>query len=108
VTGGGGNDRLFGDDGNDTLAGGPGNDVLIGGTGNDFLGGGPGRDRLDGGAGADTLDARDHAAGDSVACGPRRDRVKADRGDRVARDCERVQWTGRLTHLSRRPIPGQS
>jgi hypothetical protein len=88
-----GPDRLTGGAGNDRFNGGAGNDTLIGGAGNDTLVGGPGKDKLNGGAGADRLDARDRAKGDRVTCGPGRDTVQADRGDRVARDCERIRWT---------------
>jgi hypothetical protein len=83
-------DRLVGGGRADVLRGGAGADILIGGAGNDRLTGGPGRDRLDGGAGNDVLDARDHHGGDVVRCGAGRDRVLADRGDRVGRDCESV------------------
>jgi Ca2+-binding RTX toxin-like protein len=83
-------DVLLGGRGNDRLSGGAGNDRLSGGAGNDRLVGGPGRDRLDGGAGRDTLDAHDRASGDIVTCGPGRDVAIVNRGDRVARDCERV------------------
>ena len=54
VTGGSGNDTLYGQAGNDTLNGGLGSDVLYGGGGNDTLNGGPGADFMDGGAGNDT------------------------------------------------------
>ena len=64
ITGGNGNDFLYGMGGNDTLNGGAGNDVLDGGegadnlqggTGNDKMTGGEGNDRLDGGEGADLM-----------------------------------------------------
>ena len=55
VTGGGGNDPLYGSYGDDTVAGGDGNDSLHGDTGNDKLYGGANDDSLDGGAGADTM-----------------------------------------------------
>jgi hypothetical protein len=76
----GGNDRLFGEGGNDRLYGGSGNDRLVGGNG---------RDLLDGGPGADVISARDRTH-DTIRCGSGRDTVTADRGDAVARDCERV------------------
>jgi Ca2+-binding RTX toxin-like protein len=91
LSGGAGNDRLTGGRGNDHLTGGAGNDRLTGGAGNDHLNGGTGRDRLDGGAGDDVLDARDGRPGDTVRCGPGRDRALVDRGDRVSRDCESVR-----------------
>ncbi|PIE45789.1 MAG: hypothetical protein CSA45_01630, partial [Gammaproteobacteria bacterium] len=64
VTGGDGNDRIYGEGGDDELHGGAGNDLLRGawGTdslygddGNDELHGGADNDILDGGAGADVL-----------------------------------------------------
>lgn len=69
LTGGGGNDLLFGAQnvgvgpgntlnggaGNDFLLGGNGNDILIGGDGDDVLVGGMGNDTLTGGAGNDVF-----------------------------------------------------
>ena len=109
-----GDDNITGGAGRDCLEGGPGSDLLSGRTGNDVLTGGPGSDRLAGGSGADRLtDAptsyafglgsgsnrlaggpgRDvidvaNARRDIVQCGPGRDTVSADRGDRL-RGCER-------------------
>ena len=88
-----GADALRGVAGNDDLFGGPGRDSLGGGAGNDKLNGGTGPDYLSGGAGFDVIDARDRSI-DRVACGPGVDLVKADRHDRVSRDCERVRRTG--------------
>ena len=51
---------------------------------------GRGRDRVSGGSGNDTINTRDGER-DTVTCGPGRDRVRADRIDTVARDCEIVQ-----------------
>lgn len=56
VTGGGGNDILFGDGASNVLSGGAGADILVGNGGDDTLLGGDGRDILIGGAGADSLD----------------------------------------------------
>src|SRR5262249_10095570 len=50
LTGGSGDDILFGDDGNDSLSGGAGNDVLVGGLGRDNLAGGARVDLPIGGA----------------------------------------------------------
>ncbi|WP_103333614.1 Hint domain-containing protein [Pseudotabrizicola formosa] len=50
------NDLIYGDAGDDTLYGEHGNDTLYGGIGNDGLFGGIGADLLDGGAGNDLLD----------------------------------------------------
>ena len=44
ITGGAGDDQLWGQNGNDTLLGGAGDDVLRGGAGNDFMAGGTGND----------------------------------------------------------------
>jgi Ca2+-binding RTX toxin-like protein len=64
ISGGGGNDRIFGLGGNDTLEGGnghdevdggAGNDILLGGNGNDLIVGGVGLDTMTGGAGADNF-----------------------------------------------------
>jgi Ca2+-binding RTX toxin-like protein len=47
VTGGSGNDRLFGDTESNTLVGGTGNDILRGGAGANVLNGGDGTDTVD-------------------------------------------------------------
>ncbi len=91
LTGTGRADVLHGLGGADRISGGAGADRLFGDAGDDVLVGGPGRDVLDGGRGRDTLDARDGAGGDRLTCGAGRDVAKADRGDRVARDCETVR-----------------
>ncbi|WFW60042.1 hypothetical protein NFJ76_20175 [Citrobacter freundii] len=61
ITGGNGNDFLYGMGGNDTLNGGAGNDVLDGGEGADNLQGGTGNDKMTGGAGNDRLDGGEGA-----------------------------------------------
>jgi len=66
ITGGTGNDGLFGQDGDDTIAGGNGNDVLLGEGGSDTLNGGAGGDIIAGGAGADTFVYQAGWGGDSV------------------------------------------
>ena len=53
--GGGGNDKIFGQNGVDIMFGGAGDDYLNGGNDNDGLRGGTGNDILDGGAGNDIL-----------------------------------------------------
>jgi hypothetical protein len=85
-----GNDLLRGLAGRDVLHGGPGRDQLLGLVGRDTLHGGTGRDVLRGGPGPDTLFTRDGTR-DAVWCGPGRDAVVADPGDRVGRDCELVK-----------------
>jgi hemolysin type calcium-binding protein len=68
LSGGAGNDLIYGSlgpeliyggAGKDQLYGGPGGDVVRGGPGNDRLWGGRGRDKIAGNHGADHLDARD-------------------------------------------------
>jgi hypothetical protein len=112
-----GDDQITGGAGRDCLEGGPGRDLLSGRSGSDMITGGPGSDRLAGGSGADRLiDApaayafglgsgsnriaagpgRDvvdvaNARRDVVQCGPGRDRVSADRGDRLE-GCERKSF----------------
>ncbi|HEX6714077.1 MAG TPA: calcium-binding protein [Thermoleophilaceae bacterium] len=88
-----GNDDLRGGSGNDTLLGSAGKDDLRGGNGNDELIGGTDADSISGGAGIDIIDARDRSI-DTIACGPGTDLVRADRHDRVRRDCEHVRRTG--------------
>ena len=52
--GGGGNDKLIGNEANNLLVGNNGNDSLSGGAGNDSLTGGAGNDSMTGGAGNDS------------------------------------------------------
>ena len=80
--------------GNDRLVGGGGQDGLFGDEGNDFLTGGGDIDSLAGGAGEDRLVSRDRKR-DEVSCGSSIDRVRGDRRDRIARDCDRVRRRGR-------------
>jgi Tol biopolymer transport system component len=98
IDGGPGADTIRGRRGHDVLRGGPGNDRLLGDRGSDRLAGGPGDDfleggrfydRLDGGRGADIFVTRDGYR-DRIRCGPGHDRVRADRVDTVASDCELV------------------
>ena len=56
ITGGSGNDFLYGMAGDDQLNGGAGNDFLDGGDGADNLQGGAGNDNMSGGAGNDRLE----------------------------------------------------
>jgi Ca2+-binding RTX toxin-like protein len=91
------NDRLYGGYGRDMLAGGTGDDRLVGGPdadtlygegGKDRIIGGDGRNRIDGGGGNDSIDARNGET-DRVICGKGRDKVYADRADRL-NGCETV------------------
>ena len=79
IGGGRGDDRLRGGATSETLRGRGGRDRIRGGKGEDCLRGGAGNDRINGGPGTDR-----------IGCGPGRDRVSRARGDRVARNCERV------------------
>ncbi len=90
VSGSRGRDRINGGSGNDRVAGGSSNDVVRGDRGNDRLDGNSGSDRVSGNSGNDRIGARDGKR-DRINCGTGRDRVVADRSDRVARNCERVR-----------------
>lgn len=84
-----GPDRLRGTAGSDRLLGRRGDDVLKGLAGDDCLDGGKGTDQLVAGRGDDRVAARDGVR-DVVKCGSGRDKVAADRIDRIAKDCERI------------------
>ena len=64
-------------------------DKIVGGPGADGINGGLGRDLIMAGRGGDRIVANDGMR-DHIICGAGFDAVKADRRDRVARDCERV------------------
>ncbi len=90
LTGNGGDDTLVGGGGNDCLAGGPGADRLAGSKGADKLFAGAGADTVTGSRGADRIWARDGVA-DDIDCGKgKKDVVRADSADVVARNCEKV------------------
>lgn len=55
ISGGSGQDTIFGQGGDDSLSGDQGDDRLFGGAGNDSIDGGQGQDSIEGGEGADTL-----------------------------------------------------
>lgn len=93
LRGNGGEDDLFGLGGNDTLLGGADDDDLIGGNGADRLTGGVGEDEYEGGNGNDNINAVDRSE-DDIECGAGVDTVKANPGDDVSRDCERVTRSG--------------
>ena len=86
--GGSGDDAITGSRFDDTLDGGAGRDRISGRGGADVISGGSGSDELLGGAGRDTIRARDRAR-DTVSCGSGRDRVQADRRDRLT-GCEQA------------------
>ena len=84
-----GNDRIDAREGHDCVFSGTGRDKVYGGRGNDRLYPGPGADKIKGGPGFDKIYARDGKR-DVIRCGADRDRVAADRKDKVSRDCEAV------------------
>src|SRR3954451_3659206 len=88
IRGAGGHDCLLGGRGSDRLLGEAGDDRLTGGSGNDVLTGGAGTNSYDAGRGNDVVNAA-NGRRETVRCGPGRDRVRADRRDRLV-GCERV------------------
>jgi Ca2+-binding RTX toxin-like protein len=84
-----GDDRIYGLAARDRIIGGDGNDKLYGERSNDRIDGGAGRDGIDAGRGDDLVRVRDGEA-DRVHCSTGRDKVIADRKDKVERDCEKV------------------
>ena len=88
LDGGTGNDVIDGGAGRDRLTGGIGNDVLAGGSGNDTITGGRGRNAIGAGPGSDVVNSV-NGKRETVNCGSGRDRVRADRIDRLV-GCERV------------------
>ncbi len=88
LEGGSGDDVITGSRLDDRLNGNSGQDRIAGGDGADIITGGAGSDQLFGGAGRDTVRARDRVR-DKVSCGSGRDRVQADRRDRVI-SCEQT------------------
>jgi hypothetical protein len=97
IDGAGGSDLIHGGGRDQRLAGGPGNDLIYGGAGSDRLSGGPGNDRLIDkrgattvrpGPGSNEVEVADGHGDDRVLCrAGASDRVKADRGDRLAPGC---------------------
>ncbi|MEZ5844597.1 MAG: DUF4114 domain-containing protein [Hyphomicrobiaceae bacterium] len=90
MSGGDGDDRMWGNSGNDEMHGGAGNDEVRGGSGNDALSGGAGDDllvgnsgddKLDGGEGDDVLEG--NSGNDVIADGAGNDAVDGGSGDDV-------------------------
>ncbi len=79
LSGGAGNDHLYGYGGNDILNGGIGNDFLIGHTGNDTLNGDDGSDQLYGGDGVDTINGGE--GNDTIFGGAGADVLDGGNGD---------------------------
>ena len=79
LTGGNGDDYLFGSAANETLSGGNGNDVERAGSGTDTLWGGNGDDWLDGGPGNDSLFGE--RGNDTLIGGTGNDRLTGGQGE---------------------------
>lgn len=98
-----GEDRIFGGNGADCVFGGTEDDILYDGDGRDLMGlfciefiFDTGNDIMYGGGGNDDivgLDRNGRPERDIISCGGR-DRVFADRLDKIADDCERVSIGG--------------
>lgn len=102
VDGGDGADTLIGSSGDDDLRGAAGGDDVQGGTGEDFVDGGAGNDILNGGGASDTVQSRGGGS-DTVGCGDRVDFSIADRQDKIAGDCDRIDRNPRdLPAIGRR------
>lgn len=69
--------------GNDKVNGLGANDILKGGKGNDRITDHKGKDKLLGQGGRDRLNSRDHAGGDTLKGGARKDRAIKDKKDRA-------------------------
>ncbi|MGI8727650.1 MAG: hypothetical protein ACR2K6_08245 [Solirubrobacterales bacterium] len=95
AVGGDGEDKVQGSKGRDRVKGKAGDDKVKGGAGKDRVSGGPGEDRLLGGSGNDVIRAADGEA-DVVICNKgNRDKVVADRIDRVGKACDKIRYRKR-------------
>ena len=92
IKGGGGDDCLFGGRGRDRINAGKGDDRVSGGGGRDRINAGKGADKVSGRGGRDRISARDGER-DVVDCGAGKDRVVADKKDKLKR-CEKVRRIG--------------
>jgi Ca2+-binding RTX toxin-like protein len=89
--GGGGNDKLYGDDGDNTLNGGGGNDKVVDAPDPLALVTG-GKDTLIGGGGNDRLESDDGVKDKTINCGPgNKDRATIDKNDPKPKGCEKVK-----------------
>jgi hypothetical protein len=104
VVGGSKAEYVFGGPKRDYLYGGGGNDDLRGGRGNDYMVGGKGKDAFWGGPGNDYIKSRDGKS-EVVRCDSGRDRVTADRIDKV-RNCERIDLPPLAGNQPTRGQPG--
>jgi len=81
LDGGNGSDTIFGGDGNDNIEAGAGADNLYGGDGADLINGGADNDIIDGGAGNDTLNGG--LGNDTISAGNNNDTVNGGDGDDI-------------------------
>jgi hypothetical protein len=65
--------------------------IIGGSSANDKIKGTKGPDAINGGRGNDRIDVRDGEADDVTCGGGKKDKVKADRDDEVAKNCEKVK-----------------
>lgn len=79
ISGGKGDDEIFGLSGNDCLHGDEGDDLIKGGSGNDFASGGKGDDRIEGGSGDDNLSGGEGS--DKLFGGSGKDNIFGGKGD---------------------------
>ena len=92
LDGGPGDDRIDGGGAADRLIGGRGRDVVLAGGGNDIVSDSGGRNKVSGGSGSDVISVR-NGQRDVVHCGKGRDRVSADRVDKLS-GCEKTRRAG--------------
>lgn len=93
ISGGTGNDQLFGMANNDVVEGGSGHDKLWGNSGNDALDGGTGNDQLRGGKGDDLILGKDgndtilgNSGDDRISGGDGNDNIKGESGNDLISD----------------------
>lgn len=86
IVGSAGPDRIWGNAGDDVILGDDQAPLALGKPGGDRIVPGPGRDYVEAGGGNDLIISRDGRP-DTIDCGPGRDRVVADRVDRLS-GCE--------------------
>jgi Ca2+-binding RTX toxin-like protein len=92
MSGGLGNDKLYGSTGKDHLNGGPGTDYLSAGAGNDTINAAFGRDRALGGSGRDFINIATAGPAASADCGSGKgDVARINNNERKkVKNCERV------------------
>ena len=90
LTGGTGEDDLYGNDADNILDGGPGNDDVSGSVGEDLVIGGPGYDALWAGGDDDHIDADDDEQDETIWCSAGEDTADIDNDLDATSDCETV------------------